>query len=75
MKFHRPLVLAVVDTLYKVFNDGIYADKAVAQTLKQNPKWGSRDRRFIASTTYEMVRWWRLIEQSLLQSNSNYFAE
>jgi 16S rRNA (cytosine967-C5)-methyltransferase len=44
--------------------EGVYADKAVEQVLKQNSRWGSRDRRFIAETTYGMVRWWRLIEQS-----------
>ncbi|MCW3083797.1 MAG: methyltransferase [Bacteroidetes bacterium] len=61
MKFHRTLVQAVTETLRRIFNEGIYADKAVEQVLKQNPRWGSRDRRFIAETTYGMVRWWRLI--------------
>ncbi len=59
MKFHRSLVQAVVQTLQQIFVEGIYADKAVGQVLKQNPRWGARDRRFIAETTYEMVRWWR----------------
>jgi len=27
--------------------------------LKQNSRWGSRDRRFIAETTYDIVRWYR----------------
>lgn len=61
MKFHRTLVEAVIATLRRIFGEGVYADKAVEQVLKQNPKWGARDRRFIAETTYEMVRWWRLI--------------
>src|ERR1035437_8199378 len=64
MKLHRTLVYAVIETLQKIFNDGVYADKAVEQVLKQNTRWGSRDRRFIAETIYEMVRWWRLIKQS-----------
>lgn len=59
MKFHKPLVQAVIQTLQSIFIDGVYADKAVEQVLKQNSRWGSRDRRFIAETTYEMVRWWR----------------
>jgi 16S rRNA (cytosine967-C5)-methyltransferase len=61
MKLHRTLVQAVVDTLKQIFIAGVYADKAVEQVLKQNPRWGARDRRFIAETTYEMVRWWRKI--------------
>ncbi len=64
MKFHRTLVQAVIETLQQIFVKGIYADKAVEQVLRQNPKWGSRDRRFIAETVYEMVRWWRLLEKS-----------
>lgn len=59
MKFHRTLVQAVVETLQQIFIMGVYADKAVEHVLKQNPRWGARDRRFIAETTYEMVRWWR----------------
>ena len=33
----------------------------IESLLKQNPKWGARDRRFIAETTYDVVRWWRKI--------------
>ncbi len=64
MKFHKTLVSAVIETLQQIFVKGVYADKAVEQVLKQNSRWGSRDRRFIAETTYEMVRWWRYIVKS-----------
>ena len=60
MRFHRNLVLAVIQTLDLIFNKLLYADKAVEQTLKSNKRWGSRDRGFIAETTYEIVRWKRL---------------
>ena len=71
MKLHRTLVQAVTETLKQIFVEGIYADKAVEQVLKQNTRWGSRDRRFIAETTYEMVRWWRYIVSSLAQEENN----
>lgn len=64
MKLHKTLVSAVIETLQQIFVQGVYADKAVEQVLKQNSRWGSRDRRFIAETTYGMVRWWRLILKS-----------
>ncbi len=64
MKLHKTLVNAIILTLQQIFVNGVYADKAVAQILKKNVRWGSRDRRFIAETIYEMVRWWRLINQS-----------
>ncbi|MGQ0828430.1 MAG: RsmB/NOP family class I SAM-dependent RNA methyltransferase [Bacteroidota bacterium] len=62
MKLHRTLVQAIITTLQQIFVEGRYADKAVEHVLKQNSKWGSRDRHFIAETIYGMVRWWRLLE-------------
>lgn len=60
MRLHRNLVFAVVDALNLIFNDGEYADKVVQKVLKFDKRWGSRDRGFIAETTYEMVRYKRL---------------
>ena len=60
MKLHRNLVFAVVDALGYIFNEGEYADKVVQKTLKIDKRWGSRDRGFIAETTYDIVRWKRL---------------
>lgn len=60
MRLHRNLVFAVIDATDLIFNKGEYADKVVEKTLKRDKRWGSRDRAFIAETTYEMVRWKRL---------------
>lgn len=60
MRLHRNLVFTLIDSLHEIFNDDIYADKAVEKALKRDKRWGSRDRRFIAETTYEIVRWKRL---------------
>lgn len=60
MRLHRNLVFAVVDCLQLIFNKGEYADKQLRKTLKLNPRWGSRDRGFIAETVYDIVRWKRL---------------
>ncbi|MGB5500457.1 MAG: RsmB/NOP family class I SAM-dependent RNA methyltransferase [Maribacter sp.] len=60
MKLHRNLVFAIVDALGYIFNEGEYADKVVQKTLKRDKRWGSRDRGFIAETTYDIVRWKRL---------------
>jgi 16S rRNA (cytosine967-C5)-methyltransferase len=43
-----------------IFNEGAYADKMVAQALKKDKRWGSSDRKFVAETIYEIVRWKRL---------------
>ncbi|WP_299536116.1 RsmB/NOP family class I SAM-dependent RNA methyltransferase [Ulvibacterium sp.] len=60
MKLHRNLVFAVIDALNLIFTEGQYADKVVEKILKRDKRWGSRDRGFIAETTYEMVRYKRL---------------
>ncbi|MEA5139986.1 RsmB/NOP family class I SAM-dependent RNA methyltransferase [Arcicella rigui] len=70
MRLHRPLVIATVKALQEIFfvKNPRQADKVIEQTLKSNKQWGSRDRAFIAETTYEIVRYWRLI----LFSNNLY---
>ena len=60
MRLHRNLCFAVIDGLIQIFNEGAYADKVVQQLLKRDKRWGSRDRGFVAETTYEIVRWKRL---------------
>ena len=60
-KLHRSTCEAVVFALDAIFNGNRYADKVIEKTLKSNPKWGARDRRFIAETTYDIVRWYRLL--------------
>jgi 16S rRNA (cytosine967-C5)-methyltransferase len=63
MRLHRNLVFAVIDTLHLIFNEGKYADKEISNTLKRDKRWGSRDRGFIAETTYDIVRWKRLYSE------------
>jgi len=61
---HPLLVRAVAEALYAIFCDNRYADKVIENTLRQNPKAGSRDRAFIAETTYEIVRYYRLYTEA-----------
>ena len=60
MRLHRNLVYTVIDSIRDIFNEGVYADKAVEKALKIDKRWGSRDRKFVAETIYEIVRWKRL---------------
>ncbi len=57
---HRNLVVAVWDGLDQIFNENVFADKAVEKLLRRDKRWGSRDRGFIAETVYDMVRYRRL---------------
>ena len=60
MRLHRNLCFAVIDGLVQIFNEDHYADKVIQQLLKRDKRWGSRDRGFVAETTYDIVRWKRL---------------
>lgn len=62
MKLHRNLALAIVSALDAIFEEKKVAARALEQLFVQNPKWGKRDRAFVAATVYEIVRWRRLIE-------------
>jgi 16S rRNA (cytosine967-C5)-methyltransferase len=69
--FHRSTSTAVIEALDEIFEGNRYADKVIEKVLKQNPKWGSRDRRFIAETTYNIVRWHRLLTE--LAESADYW--
>jgi len=60
MRLHRNLCFTTIDSLQMVFNDGEYADKVVAKALKKDKRWGAQDRKFVAETIYDIVRWKRL---------------
>ncbi|HLU88942.1 MAG TPA: hypothetical protein VKZ51_03860, partial [Cyclobacteriaceae bacterium] len=61
MRLYSNTVYGVVNAIDEIFNQDRYADRVIEKTLRSNPKWGARDRAFIAESVYEMVRWWRLI--------------
>jgi 16S rRNA (cytosine967-C5)-methyltransferase len=64
LKLYRGLIEATVQALQHIFSDKQQADRVVERLLKSNPKWGARDRAFLAENIYEIVRWWRLIKFS-----------
>jgi 16S rRNA (cytosine967-C5)-methyltransferase len=59
MRLHRTTCFAVVESLEQIFLEKKYADKVIEKTLKKDTRWGARDRKFIAETTYDIVRWYR----------------
>ncbi len=73
-RLHRTLAFAVIDSLKLIFNEDRYASKVVEKVLKRDKRWGSRDRKFIAETIYEMVRWKRLYNE-IAGTKGHYTAE
>jgi 16S rRNA (cytosine967-C5)-methyltransferase len=60
-KLHPPLISAIANILREVFEKGYLADRSIEFAFKNHKQWGSRDRKFIAESTYDMIRFWRLI--------------
>lgn len=73
MRLHRSTTEAVIFALGQIFGEGRYADKVIEKVLKQNSKWGGRDRRFIAETTYEIVRWYVLLRYCARAKEEDYW--
>lgn len=46
----------IIEALERIFTEGKKSDHVVPALLKSYPKWGSRDRNFVAENTYEVVR-------------------
>lgn len=61
MKFYKNLVDSIANSLFEVFCEEKYTDKVLSVLLKSNPKWGARDRSFIAENVYDIIRYQRLI--------------
>ncbi len=73
MRLYRNLCEAVIDNLHQIFEGNRYADKVIEKVLKQHPRWGARDRRFIAETTYDIVRWYRLFRELTNSGEHDYW--
>lgn len=73
MKLYVNLARAVIEALEMIFEQNRYADKVIEKVLKQNPKWGARDRRFIAETTYDIVRWFRFLQNITEAEEDDYW--
>lgn len=61
MKMHRILAEAAAAIAKTVFREHRVLDQELATAFEGNPKWGKRDRAFIAETVFEVVRWRRAL--------------
>jgi len=73
VKLYRNLCEAVIAGLQEIFDEKKYADKVIEKILKSNPRWGARDRRFIAETIYDIVRWYRLFRELSKAEENEYW--
>ena len=59
MKWHYNLLIGIINSLEQIFLFNRPAIKVVEKLLEKNKKWGSRDRKIVSSTIFEIVRWLR----------------
>jgi len=62
MKIHRILAEAAANILREIFRSSKVLDHTLAEAFTDNPRWGKRDRAFIAQTVFEVARWRRALE-------------
>lgn len=60
-RLYPVLTEAVISGVRQVFEENRKADRVIEFLLKSNPKWGSRDRAFIARSVYDIVRFYRFL--------------
>ncbi|NUM50620.1 MAG: RsmB/NOP family class I SAM-dependent RNA methyltransferase [Flavobacteriales bacterium] len=72
---HTNLHKVVIQILTETFCHNKYTDKSIEKWFRQNKKLGSRDRKFIAESTYEIIRNWRLLFASLFEENESITNE
>lgn len=60
IRYYKNLFEGIVQGLYHIHTKENHADQVVSKLLKSNKKWGSKDRRFIAETIYDITRYRRL---------------
>ncbi len=58
---HRILAEAAATIAKTVFKEHKVLDHELARAFDENPRWGKRDRSFIAETVFEVVRWKRAL--------------
>lgn len=59
MTIHRPIRLGIEQALSDIFVAENPVEGVIEKNLRIHKKWGSRDRRTFAESTYDIVRWWR----------------
>lgn len=59
IKLHAHIFKTVAGLLSECILELRASDKVLEYAFRTNKKWGSRDRKIIAETLFESVRWWR----------------
>ncbi|HEX8515294.1 MAG TPA: methyltransferase domain-containing protein [Bacteroidia bacterium] len=60
-KHHIFHIKAIFAVLKDVFENGVFADKAIEKVMRANKKWDVKERSFVSEVSYDIIRNWRLL--------------
>jgi 16S rRNA (cytosine967-C5)-methyltransferase len=77
LKLHKSIVESIIEGLREIFELGLFADQVVKNKLKSDKRWGARDRKFIAESIYDLVRYyrWYMTIGEIEQTNEHRFQK
>jgi 16S rRNA (cytosine967-C5)-methyltransferase len=61
LKHHIFHIKAIFAVMKDVFENGVFADKAIEKVMRANKKWDVRERSFVSDVSYDIIRNWRLL--------------
>jgi len=61
LKHHALHIKEIFRALRLILAEGEYADKAIEKIMRFNKNWNVKERTFVAETTYDIIRHWRLL--------------
>lgn len=61
LKYHSVHIKSIFNALKDVFEKNVYADKALEKEMRAHKRWDVRERSFVATVTYDIIRNWRLL--------------
>lgn len=64
LKHHIFHIKAIFAVLKDVFENGVFADKAIEKVMRANKKWDVRERSFVSEVSYDIIRNWRLLNSA-----------
>lgn len=61
LRHHTIHIREIFRVLKATLGEGEYADKALEKVMRFNKKWNVKERGFVAETSYDIIRNWRLL--------------
>ena len=68
MRLHFNLCNAVIENLQEIFELDKLANQVIEKKIRSDRRWGSRDRKFVSETTYDIVRYFRFFAYTTNQN-------